>query len=87
MCSPNSASARWNLYGLAEQNEASLEGKKAYVTGICVVVPHLPHTPARLVASLLSLVHVSSESVHEDEVYRGARSFNEISLMPEDTQI
>lgn len=47
MYSPNSASARWNLYGLAEQNEASLEGeKKAYVTGICVAAPHRTHTPA-----------------------------------------
>lgn len=43
MCLPNGASARWNLYGLAEQNEAGLKGKKAYVAVICVVVLP-PHT-------------------------------------------
>lgn len=69
--SPNSASARWNLYGLAESKEASLEGKKASMTGICVVVPHrhthllvwLPFCQGCMLAVELS-ISTSFDEVH-----------------------
>lgn len=64
MCSPDSASARWNLYGLAEQREASLEGRKSLCDwDLCRGTS--PHAPACLVASLLSWLRVSTEIVNK----------------------
>lgn len=42
---PNGASAHWNLYGLAEQNEASLKGKKSFCGyDLCHGTSLPPHT-------------------------------------------
>lgn len=53
---PNGASAHWNLYGLAKQNEASVEGERAHRAVIHVLVAHCsppgpprpPHTHTHL---------------------------------------
>lgn len=65
---PNGASAHWNLYGLAKQNEASLKGKRAYGAVNRVAVPRCPHTPSHFVY-VLSQVHVSGKASNKHSAF------------------